>query len=200
MAYSVFYMFLPILSQEHLLICPSLVRFIYFAHHQDRTVSVPHDRVGDAAIRARFTPPRPRLPITISPILSSSPIARIPWSGRAILKWAPATVPPVSSTCLTCSSSNRWPICLISSSCGILVSKPIVSYSEVSCVRKTKATCSSERVLLARSTAVRAARFASLEPSEARRIFVGKMLIKSPQNMLLYSSLLGCLWDADCNL
>src|SRR5215208_1122355 len=49
MAYSVFYMFLPILSQEHLLICPSLVRFIYFAHHQDRTVSVPHDRVGDAA-------------------------------------------------------------------------------------------------------------------------------------------------------
>jgi hypothetical protein len=42
---------------------------------------------------------------------------------------------------------------------------------------KTKATCSSEPVLSARSTAVRAAKIASLEPSVARRIFVGKMLI-----------------------
>jgi hypothetical protein len=49
MAYSVFFMALPISSQEHLLICPSLVRVIFFAHHQDRTVSVPYDRVGDAA-------------------------------------------------------------------------------------------------------------------------------------------------------
>src|SRR5215218_4270876 len=163
MAYSAFHMALPISGQEHLSICLLLVRLTFFAYHQDRTVSVPHDRVRDASHQ--------------SPLYS-----------------------PEASTCLTCSSSNRWPICLISSSCGILVSKPIVSYSEVSCVRKTKATCSSEPLLSARSTAVRAAKFASLEPSVARRIFVGKMLIKSPQNMLLYSSLLGCLWDADCNL
>src|ERR687898_2017923 len=37
-------------------------------------------------------------------------------------------------------------------------------------------TCSSEEVLLARTAAVRAASWASSEPSVARRIFVGKML------------------------
>src|SRR5215211_1201856 len=42
-------MALPISSQEHLLICLFLVRVIFFAHHQDRTVSVPYDRVRDAA-------------------------------------------------------------------------------------------------------------------------------------------------------
>src|SRR5215207_11259252 len=39
----------PISSQEHLLICLYLVRVIFFAHHQDRTVSVPYNRVRDAA-------------------------------------------------------------------------------------------------------------------------------------------------------
>jgi hypothetical protein len=58
-------------------------------------------------------------------------------------------------------------------------------------VRKTKATCSSELVLSARSTAVRAAKEASLEPSVARRIFVGKMLILSLLPTLLH-------WVADC--
>ena len=42
-------MALPISSQEHLLICLLLVRVIFFAHHHDRTVSVPYDRVRDAA-------------------------------------------------------------------------------------------------------------------------------------------------------
>src|ERR671911_972757 len=198
-------MALPISSQEHLLICLLLVRIIFFADHQDRAVCVPYDRVRDTAhqretlpIRARFTPPRPRLPSTISPIPISSPTARIPWSGRAILKWAPATVPPASCTRLTCSSSNRCPICLISSSCAFSVLKPIVPYSEASCVRKMKVTCSSEPVLSARSTAVRAAKYASLEPSVASRIFVGKILIWSPQDMLLYLSLLGSLREADC--
>src|ERR671920_2019544 len=49
MAYPVFYKALPISSQEHLLICLLLVRVIFFAHHHDRTVSVPYDRVRDAA-------------------------------------------------------------------------------------------------------------------------------------------------------
>ncbi len=42
-------MALPISSQEHLLVCLLLVRLIFFAHHQDRTVSVPYNRVRDAA-------------------------------------------------------------------------------------------------------------------------------------------------------
>src|SRR5918993_3025167 len=42
--------------------------------------------------------------------------------------------------------------------------------------------CTSERVFCARSTAVRAANRASLEPSVARRILVGKMLI-SPSSL-----------------
>src|SRR5919112_6463366 len=42
-------MALPISSQEHLLICLFLVRVIFFAHHQDRTVSVPYHRVRDAS-------------------------------------------------------------------------------------------------------------------------------------------------------
>src|SRR5919112_6174618 len=49
MAYSVFFMALPISSQEHLLICLLLVRTVFIAHHQHRTVSVPYDRVRDAA-------------------------------------------------------------------------------------------------------------------------------------------------------
>src|SRR5215204_4959457 len=49
MAYSVFFMALPISSQEHLLIWLFLVRVVFFAHHHDRTVSVPYDRVRDAA-------------------------------------------------------------------------------------------------------------------------------------------------------
>src|SRR5215212_3776583 len=42
-------MALLISSQEHLLICLILVRVVFFAYYQDRTVSVPHDRVGDAS-------------------------------------------------------------------------------------------------------------------------------------------------------
>src|SRR5919112_4110837 len=49
MAYSVFFMALPISSQEHLLICLFLVRTVFFAHHQHRTVSMPYDRVRDAS-------------------------------------------------------------------------------------------------------------------------------------------------------
>src|ERR671920_2513997 len=49
MAYSVFFMAVPISSQEHLLICLLLVRTVFIAHHQHRTVSVPYDRVRDAA-------------------------------------------------------------------------------------------------------------------------------------------------------
>src|SRR5215203_1920481 len=49
MAYSAFYMALPISGQEHLLICLLLARLIFFANHQNRTVSVPHDRVRDAS-------------------------------------------------------------------------------------------------------------------------------------------------------
>src|SRR5215211_6309587 len=54
MAYSVFFMALPISSQEHLLICLLLVRTVFFAHHQHRTVSVPYDRVRDAAHQSAF--------------------------------------------------------------------------------------------------------------------------------------------------
>src|SRR5215217_2903257 len=49
MAYSVLFTTLPISSQEHLLICLFLVRTVFFAHHQHRTVSVPYDRVRHAA-------------------------------------------------------------------------------------------------------------------------------------------------------
>src|SRR5918997_1157514 len=42
-------MALPISSQEHLLVCLLLVRLIFFAHHQHRTVCVPYNRVRDAA-------------------------------------------------------------------------------------------------------------------------------------------------------
>jgi hypothetical protein len=49
MTYSAFHVALPISGQEHLLICPLLVRVVFFAHHQDRTVSVPYDRVRDAS-------------------------------------------------------------------------------------------------------------------------------------------------------
>src|SRR5215216_6816627 len=49
MACSVFYMALPISSQEHLLIYLLLVRVIFFAHHHNRTVSVPYHRVRDAS-------------------------------------------------------------------------------------------------------------------------------------------------------
>src|SRR5215217_8514250 len=41
-------------------------------------------------------------------------------------------------------------------------------------------TCTSESVFWLRSTAVRAANRASLDPSVARRILVGKMLISPP--------------------
>src|SRR5215208_4228701 len=47
-------MALPISSQEHLLICLLLVRVIFFAHHQDRTVSVPYDRVRAASHQSAF--------------------------------------------------------------------------------------------------------------------------------------------------
>src|ERR671917_1187743 len=57
MAYSVFYMALPISGQEHPLICLMLVRVIFFAHHQDRTVSVPYDRVRDAAHQSALYSP-----------------------------------------------------------------------------------------------------------------------------------------------
>src|SRR5687768_7849160 len=50
-------MALPISSQEHLLICLFLVRVIFFANHQDRTVSVPHDRVRDAAHQSALYSP-----------------------------------------------------------------------------------------------------------------------------------------------
>src|SRR5215207_3570992 len=50
-------MALSISSQEHLLICLLLVRVIFFAHHQDRTVSVPYDRVRAAPHqRALYSP------------------------------------------------------------------------------------------------------------------------------------------------
>src|SRR5215212_4205942 len=45
---------------------------------------------------------------------------------------------------------------------------------------RTKTTCSSESDIRARSTAVWVASSASLEPSVARRILVGKMLISFP--------------------
>src|ERR671920_870676 len=57
MAYPVFYKALPISSQEHLLISLLLVRIIFFAHHQDRTVSVPYDRVRDAAHQSALYSP-----------------------------------------------------------------------------------------------------------------------------------------------
>jgi hypothetical protein len=49
MAYSVFFMAFSISSQEHLLICLFLVTVTFFAHYHNRTVSVPYDRVRDAA-------------------------------------------------------------------------------------------------------------------------------------------------------
>src|SRR5919112_6874240 len=57
MAYPVFYKALPISSQEHLLICLLLVRVIFFAHHHDRTVSVPYDRVRDASHQSALNSP-----------------------------------------------------------------------------------------------------------------------------------------------
>src|SRR3954452_15048122 len=48
--------------------------------------------------------------------------------------------------------------------------------------------CSSESVLLVRSAAMRAARVASSEPSVARRILAGKMLISLPPLIVLRSS------------
>src|ERR671920_479167 len=57
MAYPVFYKALPISSQEHLLICLFLVRVIFFAHHQDRTVSVPYHRVRDASHQSALYSP-----------------------------------------------------------------------------------------------------------------------------------------------
>src|SRR5215204_2178686 len=50
-------MALSISSQEHLLICLLLVRVILFAHHQDRTVSVPYYRVRDAAHQSALYSP-----------------------------------------------------------------------------------------------------------------------------------------------
>src|SRR5918995_3337025 len=47
-------MALPISSQEHLLICLLLIRLIFIAHHQDRTVSVPYERVRDASHQSAF--------------------------------------------------------------------------------------------------------------------------------------------------
>src|SRR5215203_1740594 len=47
-------MTLPISSQEHLLIYLLLVRVIFFAYHQDRTVSVPYHRVRDASHQSAF--------------------------------------------------------------------------------------------------------------------------------------------------
>src|SRR5215217_8226141 len=58
MACSVFYMALPISSQEHLLICLLLVRVMFFAHHHNRTVSVPYHRVRDAAHKCTLYSPQ----------------------------------------------------------------------------------------------------------------------------------------------
>src|SRR5215207_5623364 len=50
-------MVLSISSQEHLLNCLLLVRVIFFAHHHNRTVSVPYHRVRDAAHKCTLYSP-----------------------------------------------------------------------------------------------------------------------------------------------
>src|ERR671921_2916844 len=69
---------------------------------------------------------------------------------------------------------------------------------------QTWITCSSELVCLPRSTAVRVASSASLEPSVANRILVGKMLI-SPSSLdtafaghIMTSGRSPCIIDEDC--
>src|SRR5918994_4706509 len=57
MACSVFFMALRISSQEHLLICLFLVRTVFFAHHQNRTVIMPYDRVRDASHQSALYSP-----------------------------------------------------------------------------------------------------------------------------------------------
>ena len=52
-------------------------------------------------MRARLTPPRPRLPITIRPAPISSLRPTISWSFRPLLRWASCTLPPASSIFLT---------------------------------------------------------------------------------------------------
>jgi hypothetical protein len=64
-----------------------------------------------------------------------------------------------------------------------MADNPDASYK--GCPAPTWSTCSSEPVLLARSAAVVAARLASLEPSVAKRILVGKMLIWCPPHSTL---------------
>ena len=55
MAYYAFHMALPISGQEHLLIW-----VVFFAYYQDRTVSVPYDRVRDASHQgALYSPEAP---------------------------------------------------------------------------------------------------------------------------------------------
>src|SRR5215217_1392135 len=58
-------------------------------------------------MRARLIPPRPRLPITISPASSSSAKATISSSGLPIPRWVCSTLLPAASISSTWESSNN---------------------------------------------------------------------------------------------
>jgi hypothetical protein len=75
-------------------------------YHENRARRVTDDPIGDAPRENPAYSPRPQLPTTIRYAPSSSASATISSAGRSPLKWAPATVPPASSTFLTYSSSN----------------------------------------------------------------------------------------------
>src|SRR5215207_10136587 len=105
-----------------------------------------------------------------------------------MLRWDSSTGAPAPSTILTCSSSTLWASRLwASSTSSVMPDIPEVSYK--GCPAPTWSTCSSELVLLARSAAVVAARLASLEPSVAKRILVGKILIECSPRLSLASRL-----------
>src|SRR5215212_10814378 len=105
-----------------------------------------------------------------------------------MLRWDSSTGAPAPSTILTCSSSTLWASRLwASSTSSVMPDTPEVSYK--GCPAPTWSTCSSELVLLARSAAVVAARLASLEPSVAKRILVGKILIECSPRLSLASRL-----------
>src|SRR3712207_1339087 len=131
-------------------------------------------------IKALLIPPRPRLPITMRPAPSSSANATISSDAPPTLRCARATSSPAASSRPTASSR------VLRASRAMRAGSSSMVENNMGIKGPTWTTCSSESVPLARSTAVVAASSASLEPSVARSILVGKMLI-------VYASSLGAL-------
>lgn len=132
-------------------------------------------------IRARRSPPSPRLPMTMRPAPISSLRRSFAWSLRSpVMRWAPERSPGLFDPphLLVDHLLNILPYRFGRFFVGFVAKTGFMQpISRVRTPRTTETMCSSELVQPARSTAVWAASAASPDPSVASKIFVGKMLI-----------------------